>query len=206
MTGAQEALPATGPANRTVNRTAAAPSIAPPVAPPAADAWGSRGSGGFPQAASPAYPDQWYGNPRLNNQPLNNQPLNNQPLNNQPRPGGSRFDGPPAGARPADPRLEGINYGELRYDEPDPLTPGQPGHDEPLDDESWYEELRREAPAYPQNFGPQHPSGPHRRMEPQAPPTASSPASRRRLIGRPATASRAATGEGLRRRLPRAPR
>ena len=161
VTGAQEALPATGP-------QPIAPSIAPPVAPPiapsAADAWGSRGSGGFPQAASPAYPDQWYDNPRLNNQPLNDQPLNDQP-----RPGGSRFDGPPAGARPADPRLEGINYGELRYDEPDPLTPGQPGHDEPLDDESWYEELRREAPAYPQNFGPQHPSGPHRRMEPQAP-------------------------------------
>ena len=47
--------------------------------------------------------------------------------------------------------------------------PGQPGYDEPLDDESWYEELRRSAPAYPQNFGPQHPSGPHRRVEPQAP-------------------------------------
>jgi len=59
-----------------------------------------------------------------------------------------------------------MNYGELRYDEP---SPGQPGYDEPLDDESWYEELRRSAPAYPQGFGPQHPSGPHRRVEPQAP-------------------------------------
>ncbi len=134
VTGSQEALPATGP------QPIASP-IAPPVAPPVADAWGTRGSGGFPQAASPAYPDQWYDNPRLNNQP-------------------------PADARPADPRLEGINYGELRYDEP---SPGQPGYDEPLDDESWYEELRRSAPAYPQNFGPQHPSGPHRRVEPQAP-------------------------------------
>ena len=141
VTGAQEALPDTGPQ---------------PIAPPAADARGARGSGGFPQAASPVYPDQWYDNPRLNN----------QPLNNQPRPGGSRLDGPPASARPADRRLEGMNYGELRYDEP---SPGQPGYDEPLDDESWYEELRRSAPAYPQNFGSQHPSGPQRRVEPQAP-------------------------------------
>ena len=68
-----------------------------------------------------------------------------------------------------------MNYGELRYDDPDPVDPmapvaaGEPGYDEPLDDESWYEELRRSAPAYPQGFGPQHPSGPHRRVEPQAP-------------------------------------
>ena len=135
VTGAQEALRATGPQ-------------------PVADARGARGSGGFPQAGSPAYPDQWYDNPRLNDQP---------------RPGGARLDGPPAGARPADPRLEGMNYGELRYDEPDSVSPGEPGHDEPLDDESWYEELRRSAPAYPQGFGPQHPSGPHRRVDPQAP-------------------------------------
>ena len=76
-----------------------------------------------------------------------------------------------AGSRSADPRLEGMNYGELRYDDPDPMdpvAPGEPGYDEPLDDESWYEELRRSAPAYPQGFGPQHPSGPHRRVEPRA--------------------------------------
>ncbi len=140
VTGAQEALPATGPQP-----------IAPPIAPPAADARGARGSGGFAQPASPAHPDQWYDNPRLNDQP---------------RPAGSRPDGPLAGSRPADPRLEGMNYGELRYDE---ASPGEPGYNEPLDDESWYEELRRSAPAYPQNFGPQHPSGPHRRIDPQAP-------------------------------------
>ncbi len=141
VTGAQQALPDTGPQ---------------PVAPPVTDARGSRGSGGFPQAASPTYPDQWYDNPRLNN----------QPLNDQPRPGGSRLDGPPAGARPADPRLKGMNYGELRYDD---VSPGEPGYDEPLDDESWYQELRCSAPAYPQGFGPQHPSGPQRRMDPQPP-------------------------------------
>ena len=65
-----------------------------------------------------------------------------------------------------------MTYGELRYDDTDsmdPVTPGERGYDEPLDDESWYEELRRSAPAYPEGFGPQHPSGPHRRVEPQAP-------------------------------------
>ena len=175
VTGAQEALPDTGPQ---------------PIAPPVTDAWGSRGSGGFPQAGSPAYPDQWYDNPRLNDQP---------------RPGGSRLDGPPAGARPADPRLEGMNYGELRYDDPT-HTPGEPGYDEPLDDESWYEELRRSAPAYPRASARSTPAAPTAGWIPRLPATASSPASRRRLTGRPATASRAATGAALRRRLPRAPR
>ncbi len=143
VTGAQEALPDTGP-------QPIAPPIAPSAAESAADARGARGSGGFPQAGSPAYPDQWHDNPR-----------------------------------PADPRLEGMNYGELRYDDPDPMdpvapmdpiAPGEPGYDEPTDDGSWYEELRRSAPAYPQGFGSQHPSGPHRRVEPQAPAHGQMPA------------------------------
>ena len=146
VTGAQEALPDTGPQ-------------------PAAPGWGARSSGGFPQAASPAYPEQWYDNPRLDDRVLDDVP------HDQPRPGGSwldgpRLDGPSAGSRPADPRLAGMNYGELRYDEP---APGETGYDEPLDDESWYQELRRSDPAYPQHSGPQHPSGPQRRVEPQAP-------------------------------------
>ena len=155
VTGAQEALPDTGPQP-----------IAQPIAPSAADA---RGSGRSPQAASPAYPDQWYDNPRLNDRVIDDVRYD------QPRPGGSRLSGPPAGSRPTDPRLAGMNYGELRYD-PDPVPapvapvdPGKPGYHEPPDDESWYEELRRSAPAYPQGFGPQHPSGPQRRVEPQAP-------------------------------------
>ena len=170
VTGAQEALPDTGPQP-----------IAQPIAPPAADARGARGSGRSPQAGSPAYPDQWYDNPRLNDR------VPDDVRYDQPRPGGSRLSGPPAGSRPADPRLEGMNYDELRYDDPAPVAPvapmdpvapldpvapmdaGQPGYDEPLDDESWYEELRRSAPAYPHGFGPQHPSGPQRRVEPQAP-------------------------------------
>jgi hypothetical protein len=60
--------------------------------------------------------------------------------------GGSRLDSPAA----SDPRLEGMRYDELRYDDP-PF--GESGYDEPLDDDSWYEELRRSAPAYPQRPG-----------------------------------------------------
>jgi len=78
------------------------------------------------------------------------------------------------GSRSADPRLEGMTYGEPRYD-PAPEGSGESGHDEPLDDESWYQELRRSAPAYPKGFGPEHPSGPQspghppRQDEPQVP-------------------------------------
>ena len=65
-------------------------------------------------------------------------------------------------SRSVDPRLAGMTYGELRYDDPEP---GAPGHDESLDDESWYQELRRSAPAYPHGPG----SGPQRRTEPSGP-------------------------------------
>ena len=64
VTGAQEALPDTGPQ-------------------PVMDAWGARGSGRSPQAGSPAYPDQWYDNPRLNDRVLDDVRYD------QPRPGGS---------------------------------------------------------------------------------------------------------------------
>ena len=74
MTGAQEALPDTGPQ-------------------PVMDAWGARGSGRSPQAGSPAYPDQWYDNPRLDDRVLDDV------RHDQPRPGGSRLSGPPARAR-----------------------------------------------------------------------------------------------------------
>jgi hypothetical protein len=101
---------------------------------PAADA-----RAGLPRPGSAGYPEQWYDHPRLDDRGRDGK-----------RP-----------ARPADPRLEGITYGELRYDDP--------GYVEPLDDESWYEDLRRSAPAYPQSpGGPQSPgSGPQRRAEPR---------------------------------------
>ena len=61
-----------------------------------------------------------------------------------------------------------MTYGELRYDDPEP---GESGYVEPLDEESWYQELRRSAPAYPQTpGGPQGPgSGPQRRAESSGP-------------------------------------
>jgi len=120
-------------------------------------------------ARGPAYPEQWYDNPRLDDRAPDDRALDD---------------------RRRDPRLEGIDYGELRYDDSDPVTPGQPGfgepgygepgydqpgydqqgYNEPLDDESWYQELRRSAPAYPQQSGgPQGPGGPHRQVEPRGP-------------------------------------
>ena len=116
---------------------------------------GVRGDGrsperGVPGGSSPgrttAYPEQWYDNPRLDDRVLGD--------SNQ--------------SRSADPRLAGMTYGELRYDDPEP---GASGYDEPLDDESWFKELRRSTPAYPQSpGGPQGPgSGPQRRAEPSGP-------------------------------------
>ncbi len=109
VTGAQEALPATGPQ-------------------PVADSWTGRDTGTAP-SRRPAYPEQWYGHPQMDDS----------------RRGATRPDGPPA----SDPRLAGMRYDELRYDEP----AAAPGYDEPLDDESWVQELRRSAPAFPQPPG-----------------------------------------------------
>jgi hypothetical protein len=134
VTGAMEALPETGPQ---------------PLAP-----WGDRD--GFGKTGTSAYPEQWYDHPRLDDRARDILPAAD-PRPADPRPGDSR----PADPRPGDPRLEGIRYDELRYDEP---APGGTGSDEPLDDESWYEELRRSAPAYPQTPGDQHPSGPVRQV------------------------------------------
>jgi len=120
VTGAQAALPDTGPQ----------PEL----------------RGGSPRSSSTSYPEEWYSSPRLDDRALDDV-----------RP-----------SRSPDPRLVGMTYGELRYDEP---APGEPGYVEPLDDESWYQELRRSAPAYPQTpGGPQGPgSGPQRRGEPSGP-------------------------------------
>jgi len=119
VTGAQEALPDTGPQ-------------------PIAGSWPGRDQGsawsrpaasdraGSDQARSgQGYPDQWYDYPRPDDTR------------------GSRSDARPA----SDPRLEGMRYDELRYDEPS----AGPRYDEPLDDDSWVAELRRSAPSYPQS-------------------------------------------------------
>jgi hypothetical protein len=135
VTGAQEALPGTGPQ---------------PLARPR----GTQDSGGRPAAGGPAYPEQWYDHPRLADQ-----------SSATPRPANPR----PAEARPADPRLQGMRYDELRYDDPSAEAPG-PARGEALDDESWFEELRRSAPAYPEtSSGKPFPAGSPRRAEPQLP-------------------------------------
>jgi hypothetical protein len=104
VTGAQEALPDTGPH---------------PVA----------GSG-------TGYPDEWYGHPRLDE----------RVADQGQGPADPRLAGADSRLAGADPRLAGIRYDELRYEEPD-----GPDYNEPLDDESWYEDLRRNAPAWPQD-------------------------------------------------------
>jgi hypothetical protein len=106
--------------------------------------WGDRD--GFGKTGTSAYPEQWYDHPRLDDRARDVLPA---------------ADPRPADPRPGDPRLEGIRYDELRYDEP---ASGGTGLDEPLDDDSWYEELRRSAPAYPQTPGDRHPSGPVRQV------------------------------------------
>jgi hypothetical protein len=124
VTGAQEALPGTGPQ-------------------PTTESWPTRDPGSARPGRS-AYPDQWYGHPRLDDS-----------RDSGPRLDDPRDSGPRAGGRPAsDPRLDGMRYDELRYDEP---LAGGPGYDEPLDDDAWVEELRRGGPAFPRP-----PSGPSR--------------------------------------------
>ena len=130
VTGAQEALPDTGPQPKLRD--------------------------GSPRGSATAYPEEWYGSPRLNDRASDDRAL------------GDRTPGDVRPSRSADPRLAGMTYGELRYDDPEP---GEAGYVEPLDEESWYQELRRSSPAYPQTpGGPQGPgSGPQRRAEPSGP-------------------------------------
>jgi hypothetical protein len=138
-TGGQEVLPAGG-AHEIYLATGAediypvtgAQEALPATGPqPLADAWAAQDAG-FPQPG----PQQWH----------------DSPLPDDRRAGGSPPDAPAA----SDPRLEGMRYDELRYEEP-PFG----GYDEPLDDDSWYEELRRSAPEYPERSG--GPSGPGHR-------------------------------------------
>src|SRR4029079_15341267 len=130
VTGAQEALPATGPQ----------PAL----------------RDGSPRGGATAYPEEWYGSPRLNDRASDDRVLDD------------RAPGDVRPSRSQDPRLAGMTYGELRYDEPEA---GEAGYVEPLDEESWYQELRRSAPASPQTHGgPQGPgTGPQRRAEPSGP-------------------------------------
>jgi hypothetical protein len=151
VTGAQEALPATGPQ-------------------PVAD-WGSRRDAGYQQGG---YPEQWYDHPRMVD-PRGGAPRDLDPRASDPRASDPRaFDPRAFDPRSAfDRRLDGIRYDELRYDDSAADGPrydeprydepryDEPRYDEPLD-ESWVAELRRSAPTYPQ-----HPGGDQRRGDPR---------------------------------------
>jgi hypothetical protein len=98
----------------------------------------------------PAYPEQRYDNPRPTDR--------GQHLSDQ---------------RSPDPRLEGMRYDELRYEE-GPVSAAGPGFDDSVEDESWYAELRRNGPAFPADFREEpRPAG--RRAEPQGPSFGSQP-------------------------------
>jgi hypothetical protein len=137
VTGAQEALPDTGPQ-------------------PIADSWPGRDPGsarsGRPAYADGAYADGAYADGAYADGPYTDraQPDQGYPeqWRDRPRPDDARGSGARSDGSPApDPRLEGMRYDELRYEEP---LAGGPGYDEPLDDDAWVAELRRSAPAYPQ--------------------------------------------------------
>ncbi len=140
VTGAQEALPATGPQ-------------------PIADSWPGRDPGSA-RSGRQAHPEQWQDRPRLDD-PRGASARPDSPPASDPRGSSARPDSQPA----SDPRLEGMRYDEIRYEEP---FVGGPGYDEPLDDDAWVAELRRSAPAYPQPPG--GPSGvDQRRGDPRGP-------------------------------------
>jgi len=117
------------------------------------------GRRGHQRSGQSEYPDQWYDYPRLD----------------------ERARDESRSPRSADPRLEGITYGELRYDdtgsfaaasfdsEPEPRTEG-------LDAEAWYQELRQNGPANrPAPPVPPSPvSGSQRRADPLGPSSGSS--------------------------------
>jgi hypothetical protein len=128
--------------------------------------WAAEDSGGPAATGSSADPEQWYGNPRLDDRVLGDGVRGHGALDGS-RPADQR----PVGARPADPRLEGMRYDELRYDEPSADEPsGDRGFDGSFDDESWYQELRRGGSPYLQTPDDQpFPAGPASRAEPGAP-------------------------------------
>jgi hypothetical protein len=144
VTGAQEALPATGPQ-------------------PIAGYWAGQGSAST-EPGNRAYPDQRYDTPRsgvrvpdgLRHDDRVPDGLRHDDQRfdaGRPRVDDPRASGGRGGMQATDPRLEGIRYDELRYDDPaydDEPAYGGSRYDQPGDDVSWYEDLRRSAPAYPE--------------------------------------------------------
>src|SRR5262249_30575144 len=98
--------------------------------------------------------DQWYDHPRMDERALDDR----------------------RSSRSADPRLEGMTYGELRYDDTGSFAPANfDSEAQPraggLDDEAWYRELRSSSPAHRPNppVPPSPVSGPPRRVDPLDP-------------------------------------
>ena len=111
---------------------------------------------GHQRSGQPDYPDQWYGHPRMDEQAQDDRRSSRSP----------------------DPRLEGITYGELRYDDTGSFAAArsdqEPEHRaEPLDEAAWYQELRQSGPEYRPN-PPSPISGPQRRVDPLGPSFGSS--------------------------------
>jgi hypothetical protein len=109
---------------------------------------------GHQRSGQPGYPDQWYGHPRMDDRAPDDQRSSRSP----------------------DPRLEGITYGELRYDDTGSFAAARSDQEpeyraEPLDEEAWYQELRQSGPAFRPNppVPPSPISGPPRRVDPLDP-------------------------------------
>jgi hypothetical protein len=158
-TGAQEALPATGPQPIAGYWTGQGPGYADQRRPGAVD--------------GPRYDDSRFGDARYDDARYDDARFDDarfdggRPRLEDPRAGGPRHGGTHA----TDPRLEGIRYDELRYDEPaydDEPAYGGSRYDQPLDDVSWYEELRHSAPVYPERPGGR-PAGGQRPADPPRP-------------------------------------
>ena len=142
VTGAQEALPATGPQ-------------------PVAESWRGRDTGSG-RSGRQAQPEPWYDNPRQD-EPRGSGARpegTSAPDPRDPRLAGMRYDelryDEPSGSGPSGSGSSGSGSSASG-------SSGS-GYDEPLDDESWVAELRRSAPAYPQP-----PGGDRRRGDPRGP-------------------------------------
>src|ERR1700722_5903 len=98
VTGAQEALPDTAPTAPTAPRSPQ----------PAPRGWAAQDSGGAAGTGSSAYPEQWYGHPRLDDRVLGD---------------AARADRAPDGSRPADPRPSDVRPAAPR---PSDVRPAEP--------------------------------------------------------------------------------
>ncbi len=159
-TGAQEALPATGPQ-------------------PIAGYWTGQGPAAYSdQRRSGAQDGPRYDEPRYDG----GRPRQDDPRAGGPRHGGTHGTDP----RLEGIRYDELRYDEPAYD--DEPAYGGSRYNQPNDDVSWYEELRRNTPAYPERPGGQ-PTGGQRPADPPRPGDSRGP-SRGQQPGYPQAPSR----------------